>query len=206
MVFDPNTHDKPYAWLVSSLVLTLIALGLTLIPWTLLATVGGLALLTLLPGMQLTRWLSLWYGWRDVKSVVLSIALGLVVMPLLLFWWGWLFDLSRFGIIEVSVLFVLLLAWLNSYFKPELQETQKQEPLKVNWAVLAILFLLAAGIILVYTEGETELGSYPIQMGDWVKHHGVTWSLRYTGIIEERIDFAKFVLGCPDKVFSVRGF
>ena len=33
------------------------------------------------------------------------------------------------------------------------------------------------------------MGSYPIQMGDWVKHHGVTWSLRHTGLPPTNVFF-----------------
>jgi len=198
-LFNPNETHNRYGWLINSAIFALIAIILTLIPWMPIATGGGLALLTLLPGMQLVRWLGLWLGWRDVKSVVLSIALGLVVMPLLLFWSGWLFEVSRFGIIVVSVIFVLLLAWLNSYSTAEQRTVQPPKPFEINWLVVVVLLLLAASIILAYTEGETGLGSYPIQMGDWVKHHGVTWSLRHTGIPPTDMFFTGMA---PDKMLS----
>jgi hypothetical protein len=198
-LLNPNKKNNRYAWLVSSVVLAFLAVGLTLVPWPPLSIVGGLALLTLLPGMQLTHWLGLWHGWQSIKSMVLSIALGLVVSPLLLFWSGWLFGMSRLETLLVPVLFIVLMGWVNSRFQFESLQATGRGPFKVNWPIVAILLLLAASIILVYTEGETGLGSYPIQMGDWVKHHGVTWSLRHTGVPPADMFFTGMA---PDETLS----
>lgn len=192
---NPNQKNTRYVWLVQSAGLIFLAIILTFIPWTPIATVGALTLLTLLPGMQLARWLGLWRGWQNVQSFVLSIALGLVISPLLLFWLGWLFELSRGEILVVIGILVIGMAGVNSRYPSRGPETTP-ESVKMNWAVVLVLVLLAVGIALAYTEGETGAGSYPIQMGDWVKHHGVTWSLRHTGIPPRDMFFAGMA---PDK-------
>jgi len=184
------------SWFLATVAVTLLALIVALIPWSPLSIIGGVALLTLLPGIQLTKWLGLWQGWKHLPGLALSLGLGLVIVPLLLFWTGWLFGFSRLETFVASTLFILLTAWLNSRYpyRPTEQVSSSQpqarsDRSRFDWFWLIVLFLLTIAILLAYTEGQTELGSYPIQMGDWVKHHGVTWSLRHTGIPPTNVFF-----------------
>ena len=205
-------------WLSRTIAISLAAVVVALIPWMPLSTLGALALLSLLPGAQMARWLGLWQSWRSLPGLLTGAGLGLVVSPLLLFWAGWLFGFSRLETFAVCLLFIWLLAWLNSRFpapghlppadlsppETDIAPAARQKQAYLNraarsWWLIATLVGLAAVIVLAYTEGRTELGSYPIQMGDWVKHHGVTWSLRRTGLPPANVFFAGMA---PDEKLS----
>lgn len=159
-----------------TLILIVIAVLLALIPWPPLSLIGGVALMIVLPGRELARWLGLERGW---PGLVLSLALGLLIVPLILFWGGWLVGFSRLETVGICLLFTLGLAWLNRRYGPE---SDRSPAMRLDRWLIAILAILALSIGLAYLQPETAAGSYPVQMGDWVKHYGVAWAVRHTGI------------------------
>ena len=133
-------------------------------------------------------------GLAGVVEPLLSVALGLVLIPLPLFWSGWLVGLFRMETYGLLILLILLLAWFNGCFPHpatinQISPTPGEEP-GLPWYLGLLALLLALAIVLAYAEPQTAAGSYPIRMGDWVKHHGVAWSLRHTGIPPKNVFFS----------------
>ncbi|RME72352.1 MAG: hypothetical protein D6784_13665, partial [Chloroflexi bacterium] len=176
-------------WLLQSTLLILTALLLMNLPWFPVSVIGGVLLLILLPGMQIVRWLGLWTGWRHLYSVILSLAFGVSIVPLLIFWTGWLEGLSKISISLTLVLATTIGALFNHYFPLSSQKLPRGVK-KIPPIVIGTSAIIVLSIILAYLEPRTDAGSYPVEMGDWIKHHGVAWSLRETGIPPKNIFFA----------------
>ncbi len=75
--------------------LTVAMVLLTLVPFSPVAVIGGLALITILPGAQLVRWLGFYQPRWDFKTVSLSVTLGMVTSPILIYWSSLLFGFNR---------------------------------------------------------------------------------------------------------------
>ncbi len=179
-------------WFKRSLYFTVAAVLLTFVPFSPIAVAGGLALITILPGMQLTRWLGLYRQRWDFSTVTLSVALGMVTSPILIYWSSLLFGFSRGVLLVVFPVYIIILAgWLGrDGSTPEStgrdEPTSPDEPAdssRLGWVIAALLIgFTALGVFLAYFELETAQGFYPVQMEDWQKHYGVAFALRYTGI------------------------
>ncbi|PWH19223.1 MAG: hypothetical protein DDG58_05210 [Ardenticatenia bacterium] len=172
-------------WEHLSVILLLIfaCAGLTFVPSVVVSYPAAWALLVLLPGMQLTRWLGLYAGWREGRTLVLSAAAGLVITPSWLHWVGLGLGFNRWTVLGATVVLNLALGVLNVIFpagvrrRGSLVENRKQRV-----AFAAMLLVLAVAVIIPYVEWHTEAGVYPVEMGDWFKHYGVAWSIRHTGV------------------------
>jgi hypothetical protein len=167
---------------------TLAATLLTLSPFVPVAMVGGVALLTLLPGLQLTRWLGLAQGHGRFRTIAFSLALGLVTSPILIYWSSLLFGYHRWLLLLLFPLYILALAAWLSRAQPH---SQPNPPVSAEvgasshrlWLVASLLIgFILLGVFLAYFELETAQGFYPVQMEDWQKHYGVAFALRHTGI------------------------
>ncbi|MBN1218424.1 MAG: hypothetical protein JXM69_05830 [Anaerolineae bacterium] len=187
----PKSSVLSSPWFRKTVALTIAAVILTFVPIAPLAIVGGLALTMVLPGVQLLHWLDLFRQQWDFRAVVLSIALGMVTSPILIYWSSLLFGFSRWPLLVVfSVYAIALAAWVSrndSYITNNGNESDtSDEPAdssRRNWLLVALLIgVTALGVFLAYFELETAQGYYPVQMEDWQKHYGVAFALRYTGI------------------------
>ncbi len=171
----------PSHWFKRSVYFTVAAVLLTFVPFSAIAVAGGLILITILPGAQLVRWLGLYQRRWDFKTVTLSIALGMVTSPILIYWSSLLFGFSRGLLLIVFSLYIIALAgWVGrSDNEPATERLADGR----TWLIAALLISFTAlGVFLAYFELETANGFYPVQMEDWQKHYGVAFSLRYTGI------------------------
>jgi hypothetical protein len=164
---------------------------LTFVPFAPVAVVGGLALITVLPGAQLTRWLGLYQQRWGFRTITLSMALGAVTSPILIYWSSLLFGFSRgLVLLVLSLSIVVVAGWASrndavDESKPG-QSIAPDEPADSSsriWFVAALLIgFTALGVFLAYFELDTRQGYYPVQMEDWQKHYGVAFALRYTGV------------------------
>jgi len=108
----PQALTSP--WFRNTVYATAVAILLTFIPLAPIGLIGGLALLMALPGAQLTRWLGLSSRRWDFSTVTLSMALGMVTAPLLIYWSSLLFGFSRGVLLIVFPVYILLLAaWVS---------------------------------------------------------------------------------------------
>ena len=174
-------------WFRNSVFLTLGATLLLFIPWSPIAVLGGLALITILPGAQLLRWLGLYPGRWNFEAVVISIALGMVTSPVLIYWGGLLFGLSRPMLLLLLPLYNISLAAGVEYRAAGRSSTietgSESKASSGSWVLVGLLMGVSAlGVALAYFELETGRGFYPVRMEDWQKHYGVAFALRYTGI------------------------
>ena len=184
----PQALTSP--WFRNTVYATAVAILLTFIPLAPIGLIGGLALLMALPGAQLTRWLGLSSRRWDFSTVTLSMALGMVTAPLLIYWSSLLFGFSRGVLLIVFPVYILLLAaWVSRRDGAESHSADPTslEPLPEStrrgwWIAAALIGFTALGVFLAYFELETAQGYYPVQMEDWQKHYGVAFALRYTGI------------------------
>ncbi|MDM8526788.1 hypothetical protein QUF58_01140 [Anaerolineales bacterium HSG24] len=167
-------------WFKTSLALTVATLILILIPVAPLSILGGLALLTLLPGRQWTRWLGLYRHWRDPQTILLSVVCGMLTTPLLIYWTGLLLDFNRMTLLLIMSLYILGLTMLEA--KQPIPAQPPHLNLKTSLPIIGLMLLTALGVFLAYFELETSQGYYPVQMEDWQKHYGVAYALRHTGI------------------------
>ena len=101
-------------WLKRSIYLTFAAVFFTFIPFSPIAILGGLILITILPGAQLVRWLGLYQQKWGFESVALSVTLGMVTSPILIYWSSLLFGYSRGLLLIVFPLYIILLPFLLS--------------------------------------------------------------------------------------------
>jgi hypothetical protein len=178
-------------WFRKTIYFTFAAVLLTFVPFSPVAMVGGLALITILPGAQLSRGLGLYHQRWDFGAVALSVTLGLVTSPILIYWSSLLFSFSRGLLLIVFPLYIIVLAgWVS---RNDTIDRAGQDKLIVSdgppdsppwgWLIAALLIgFTALGVFLAYFELETVNGFYPVQMEDWQKHYGVVFALRYTGI------------------------
>ncbi|MEM7342666.1 MAG: hypothetical protein AAF485_00355 [Chloroflexota bacterium] len=171
-------------WLRNTIFITLAAVLLTFIPISPIGVLGGLVLLTILPGAQLMRWLGLYQQRWDFRAVILSLALGMVTSPLLIYWSSLLIGFNRWLILIVFSLYIIGLAlWVSREDQPASDTIFLIDNTRTSWVIAAILMSVAAlGVFLAYFELETAQGFYPVQMEDWQKHYGVAFSLRQTGV------------------------
>lgn len=173
-------------WFKRTVYFTLGAILFTFVPFFPLAGAGGLALLAILPGAQLMRWLGLFKQRWDFAQVVFSVVLGMVTSPILIYWSSLLFGLSRWLLLIVFPLYIVALAaWVsrNDPTPPPFPPAEPADATPRTWWVAALLIgVTALGVFLAYFELETAQGYYPVQMEDWQKHYGVAFALRYTGI------------------------
>ncbi len=172
-------------WFKNSAIFTALAVLITFVPYSPLAVWGGLALVTVLPGAQLARWLGLYAGRWNFEAVVLSVTLGLVTSPLLIYWGSLLFGYQRWLLLALFSVYILALA---AYVSPQHTPlsgaaTESSDSSRATWLMAALLIGFAAlGVFLAYFELNTAAGYYPVQMEDWQKHYGVAFALRYTGV------------------------
>ncbi|GIK40590.1 MAG: hypothetical protein BroJett011_44230 [Chloroflexota bacterium] len=182
-IFDALGGQRLENNLTVTALLTLVAVlgALTPLPW--ISFPAALLLLTVLPGGQIVRLVGLFAAWRETRSLVLSIASGVLLTPIFLHWASLLFGFNRPLVFATLVGLTLGLAWLN-----DLWPTTQPSPLRLcdtrrQYIFLALLLLiLLAALIVPYIEGRTSAGVYPVEMADWFKHYGVSWSIRYTGV------------------------
>jgi hypothetical protein len=139
--------------------------------------------MTWLPGGQIVRWLGLYSRWREGQTLILSVACGLLVSPVVVYWSSVAFGFSRLTAFGALILLTLGLAALN-HVRPlvdrspaRLCQTRRQYAL---FGMVMLVFCI--GIIVPYIEPRTQAGVYPVEMADWFKHYGVSWSIRYTGV------------------------
>jgi hypothetical protein len=173
-------------WFKLSAGLTLVAVALTFAPLTPVAILGGAALLTILPGAQLARWLGLYQGRWTFEAVALSLTLGMVTSPLLIYWNSLLFGFQRELLLVIFALYIIILAGYLARHDT-LPNTSPLSiihyPLSIiNYQAVLLIGLTAVGVYLAYFEVETAQGYYPVQMEDWQKHYGVAFALRQTGV------------------------
>lgn len=175
-----------HSWFSKTLLLTVMALLLTFVPFAPVAVVGGVLLIIALPGAQLMRWLGLYQRRWDFRAITLSVALGMVTSPLLIYWSSLLFGFNRWLLLVIFSAYVIALAgWVGRSETTSIEtETDNiADNSAVSWWLAAFLICFTAlGVFLAYFELNTPQGYYPIQMEDWQKHYGVAFSLRYTGI------------------------
>ncbi len=169
--------------LIKTTLMVLMSGLIALIPLPILSYPAALMLVIFLPGTQIVRWLGLYASWREARTVILSVATGLLVSPIVVYWASLVFGFSRLVSLAALVLFILGMAWLNN-LKPvdgpspsKLFDTRRQ---RILFGVL--LLVLTAGIIVPYIRGYTSAGVYPVEMADWFKHYGVSWAIRHTGV------------------------
>ena len=165
-------------WFKYTLFATLITLTLTLLPFTPLALCGAVGLLIILPGLQLARWLDLTPTWQRPETLLVSLALGLVTSPILVYWSSLIFGFTRPMLLILLPLYVLLLAKCE---KLEVRNVKFQIS-HFSFIPLFLALITALGVFLSYFELQTNAGYYPVQMEDWQKHYGVAFALRQTGI------------------------
>jgi len=169
-------------WLKSTLITTAIAVLFILIPLTPLNWVGGLILLTLLPGLQWIRWLGLYQSWRTPETILVSLALGMVTTPIIIYWAGLLLGYSWLIVLLIMMLYIIGVAVLAGSTPPTLPTTPTSNQSNYWFIPLGLSLITALGVFLAYFELATPDGYYPVQMEDWQKHYGVAFALRYTGI------------------------
>jgi hypothetical protein len=74
--------------ILNTALLTLLAVLAAAIPLPLLSFPAAWLLLILLPGLQITRALGLYTTWREGRTLILSVAAGLLAAPLFIYWAG----------------------------------------------------------------------------------------------------------------------
>jgi len=171
-------------WFTKSVIFTAVAVLFTFVPIAPVGVVGGLALLTILPGAQIARWLGLYQQRWNFATVVLSLALGMVTSPILIYWSSLIFGYSRALVLIIFPLYIIGLAAYVASSKPAAPSpTEPKDSSRGLWLAAALLISVTAlGVFLAYFELNTPNGFYPVQMEDWQKHYGVAFALRHTGI------------------------
>ena len=113
----------------------------------------------------------------------MSAASGLLIVPIFLHWASLVFGFNRPVAFVTLALLTIGLAWLN-----DMRPVEQRPPLRLcdtrrQYILLSSLMLvLIAAILVPYIEGHTSAGVYPVEMADWFKHYGVSWSIRHTGL------------------------
>jgi hypothetical protein len=160
----------------TSLIATAATLLLVLLPFSPVAVMGGLGLIILLPGAQLMRWLGFYEARWDFKAMTLSVVLGLVTSPLLIYWVALLLGFNRWVLLVVFTIYGLALAaWVSRGDAAEpavpnemAAPAQPDDSSPRLWLVAGLLIAVTAlGVFLAYFELETAQGYYPVQMEDW---------------------------------------
>ncbi|NJN99309.1 MAG: hypothetical protein HC875_37045 [Anaerolineales bacterium] len=168
---------------VNTALLMLLAALLALIPLPLLSFPAAWLFLLLLPGLQMARALGFYATWREGRTLILGTALGLLVAPLFIYWTSLLFGFTRLLVFIIPALLALGLAWLNDWRRLEPRPALPLASSRRQYLVLGLLLLmLLVCLVIPYIEGHTSAGVYPVEMADWFKHYGVSWSLRHTGV------------------------
>jgi len=169
--------------LTLTILLTLGAALAALVPSPFLSFPAAWLLITWLPGGQIVRWLGLYSSWREGRTLILSVVCGLLVSPVVVYWGSAAFGFSRLTAIGALIVLSVGLAALN-HARPlagrspaPLCQTRRQYAL---FGVMMLVFCI--GIVVPYLEPRTQAGVYPVEMADWFKHYGVSWSIRYTGV------------------------
>jgi hypothetical protein len=106
-------------WFKQTAALTLAASLLTFVPYSPVAVTGGVLLLILLPGLQLSRWLGLHQEGSRLRAAIPGLALGLATAPILIYWSGLLFGFSRWLLLFLFPLYILALAALACRAHPD---------------------------------------------------------------------------------------
>jgi hypothetical protein len=175
--------DRPWENnLIGTTLLTLSAILIALAPVPLLSFPAAL-LLTVLPGWQIVRGLGLSVGWREAGTIILSVAGGLLLVPIFLHWASLVFGFSRPVAFVTLALLTIGLAGLNDFRPIDQRLPQRLCDTRRQYILLTLLMLgLLIALIIPYIEGQTAAGVYPVEMADWFKHYGVSWSIRHTGV------------------------
>jgi len=176
---------RSLTWLNKTVIFTIAALLLTFVPVSAIGLLGGICMLTLLPGAQWLRWLGLYRHRWNFTTVTLSLVLGLVTSPIVIYWGSLLFGFSRGLLLVLFPLYIIVLAgWVSRRdLSPEQSAPEPKDSSQTGWIVAALLIGFAVlGPVLAYFELETAQGYYPVQMEDWQKHYGVAFALRHTGV------------------------
>ncbi len=183
-------------WFKNSVYATAAAILLTLMPFAPIGIAGAVLLLTALPGVQWVRWLGLYRPDHPFQTITLSVALGMVTSPILIYWSGLLFGYPRW---LLQFFFALYLGGRGggvgklappvppeggmANASPPSGGTGGLESVRYGSLIAALLIgVTALGVFLAYFELETAQGFYPVQMEDWQKHYGVAFALRQSGV------------------------
>jgi hypothetical protein len=169
--------------LMLTAVITAAAVLLSLAPVPIISYPAAFVVAFLLPGVQVARFLGLYSSWREGRTLILSIASGLLFSPILGYWVSIGLGFDRWLILAALALFSLGGAGVNALWP---NAGRPGEPLcqsRRQYACFGVLLtVLSLGILLTYIEGYSAEGVYPVEMGDWFKHYGVAWSIRNTGV------------------------
>jgi hypothetical protein len=164
-----------------SLVFALVAA--TLVPIPVISFPAGIVLLIVLPGIQIIRWLGLYAHWREARTLILALAAGVLTAPVVVYWVSKAVGFNRPAIFIAITVFIIGLAWLNNrqpvtkYPAIPIFETHRQS---IFFGLLTALLMV--GIVAPLFRGHAGGGVYPVEMADWFKHFGVSWSIRHTGV------------------------
>ncbi len=173
-------------WFKQTAIVTLAAVLITLVPFAPIAVIGPIVLLTLLPGAQLTHWLGLYKHKWHFETATLSLVLGLVTSPILIYWSSLIFGYTRLTLLIIFPIYILSLsAWISPKDSPQTrpQQASSIDCSRLSWLIAAgLIGFTVLGVFLAYFELNTQQGFYPVQMEDWQKHYGVAYALRNTGI------------------------
>lgn len=163
--------------------LLLIVILAALVPVPLLSFPAAFLLLTVLPGLQIVRGLGLYTSWRESRTLILSVASGLLIVPIFLHWVSLVFGFNRLVLFITLALLTIGLAGLNALRPVEPHPSLRLCDTRRQYILFAcLLFVLLIALIIPYIEGQTAAGVYPVEMADWFKHYGVSWSIRHTGV------------------------
>lgn len=169
---------------------TFTLLGVFLVVLPVILGVPGISLIAAsllvlyMPGAQITKWLGLFRSWDDLQTLFLSLAVGMVVTPPILYWAGLVAGFQKWTILMVLSGFVLVMSLVNDYQGaatpapfPPLVESKKRGILLVAGVAISAFLVWLPHLDLV-----TDSGVYPVSMSDWRKQYAVVWSLEHTGV------------------------
>lgn len=181
MTADSITKLRRYEWLLPTLAASMAAIGVD--P---LATVGGLLLLCYLPGRLVLRVFGLADRWDATGRFVLSVATSLAVSPVVLNP-VWHLTNDRWPLLGCVWLLLTVGCWLTRDGRRPAkigdqatgsgaeQKLFSHTRTKIVFAAIAVLVAFAT----IGPYWPTELRGYPVSalIHDFIKHHGVLFSL-----------------------------
>ncbi len=163
--------------------LTLFFMAATFVPVPAVSFGAALILVIVLPGFQILRWLGLYADWREARTIILAVAAGILGSPVVVYWASKFLGFNRPVVFLALFLFIIGLAGLNRWRPVAGRNPKPLLDTRRQYVLLSLLLAgLAVGIVIPYVRGYTAAGVYPVEMADWFKHYGVSWSIRYTGV------------------------